>query len=342
MGALKQFTCLLILIVAALIPVYAQSSENSIQEDKVVITSNLVTVNVIVSDKKGRYVKGLSSDQFSIYDENVTQKIANFSVGAAGVSLGIVCEIHSTAPDRVASMLAALEQFVSTLGPKDTFFFTAFSPDGSITTNFIPSKDQVINHLFFVKPDGPSDLYDVVYAAADRLRQSRNLKRALLVISDGLDNTSKHSYNQLRNRLREFDAQIYTVGIADPALDLFTGFRRWSYEDFTRQTGRRSFPTEPETATGRAVLAEMSKVSGGTTYASNIESEPELTGICSQITRELREQYTLSFYPSEVTTGKWHRLKLRVDAPKNSGLSLSYRQGYQIMSPRASVTTTLP
>jgi Ca-activated chloride channel family protein len=237
---------------------------HSAQEETVVVSSNLVTMNVIVTDRNGRYVTGLKPEQFSIYDENAKQKIAHFSVGAAPVSIGIIFEIHTATPERVAAVLAALKHFVATLGERDNFSFTAYSQDGSVTTEFIPSADQIIEHLSAVKPGGPAALYDVVYSAAGRLRQSNNLKRTLLVISDGQDDHSKHSYNELHNRLRGFDVQIYTIGIADPAMDQFAGYRRWVFEDFTKQTGRRSFLLNAEAAMGRAVLAEMARVSGGT------------------------------------------------------------------------------
>lgn len=335
MKVMNRMTCVAIFILATLASMYGQSPPNSPQDETVVVSSNLVTVNVIVTDNKGRYVTGLKPEQFSIYDENAKQKIAHFSVGAAPVSIGIVFEVHTSTPERVAGVLAALKQFVATLGEHDNYFFTAYSADGSLTTEFIPSASQVIEHLSVVKPDGPSALYDVLYFAAGRLRQSNNLKRTLLVISDGQDDRSKHSYTELRNRLREFDAQIYTIGISDPAMDQFAGYRRWMFEDFTRQTGRRSFLLNAEAALGRAVLGEMARVSGGTTYSPERENEPELTGICTQIALELREQYTLGFYPGDLTSGKWHRLKVRIEREQGSGLSLSYRKGYQLVNTKA-------
>jgi Ca-activated chloride channel family protein len=337
MKVIKRITLLLILILTSLVTGFGQSSQDSPQEEPVVVSTNLVTINVIVTDKKGRYVKGLKSDQFSIYDENASQKIAYFSVGVAPVSIGIVFEINSAEPAHVSAMLAALKQFVATLSERDNFFFTAYSSNGSVTTEFIPSANRIIEHLSVVKPGGPSALYDVVYSAASRLRQSRNLKRALLVISDGQDDHSRHSYNELRDRLREFDAQIYTIGIADPAMDQFAGYRRWVFEDFTRQTGRRSFLLNSEASMGRAVLGEMARVSGGTAYMPESESEPELTGICTQIALELREQYTLAFYPSDLTSKKWHRIKVRVNlSESSSNLSLSYRKGYQLANVKGS------
>lgn len=330
MKVIIRIACIVLLLFASVVSVFGQSNSTSQQDEAVVVSSNLVTVNVIVTNSAGRYVTGLKPEQFSLYDENVKQKIAHFSAGAAPVSIGIVFEIHSTTPDRVAAVLGALKKFVATLGARDGFFFTAYNADGSVTTEFIPSASQVMDHLAGVKPGGPSALYDVLYTAAGRLRQSNNLKRTLLVISDGQDENSKHSYAELRNRLRGFDMQIYAIGISHPAIDQFAGYHRWMYEDLTVQTGRRSFFENSETATGRAVLGELARVSGGTNYTPESENEPELAAICTQIALELREQYTLGFYPGDLTSRKWHKIKVRVEPRQgSSGFSLSYRRGYE-------------
>jgi Ca-activated chloride channel family protein len=325
-----RMTFLLLLTLASLVSGNGQSSQDS-QEEPVIVSTNLVTVNVIVTDSKGRYVKGLTRNQFEIYGEKTRQEIAHFSADASPVSLGIVLEVHENATEKTRAMLAAVKEFASSLGDRDDFFFVAFSEHGSVTTEFIPSADQLLNHLKFVKPGGPSALYDALYLASERLQKARNLKKALLVISDGEDEHSRYSYKELRNRLRTLDAQVYAIGIADSATDPFAGYGRWVFEDITRQTGRRSFLMNSDSAMGRAVLAEMSRVSGGTTYFPETESEPELMGICTQIAFELRQQYTLGFYSHNPDGRKWHRLRVRMNrAGGTSGLTLSYRQGYQI------------
>jgi Ca-activated chloride channel family protein len=318
------------LIVVLVTALQAQSAQEPI-EDRLVVTSNLVTVNVIVTDGQGKYVEGLSANQFLIYDEGAKQKIAHFSFGASPVSIGIVCEHHSDS-EQVSSIIASLKQFVSTLTEHDTFFFTAYSHDGSVTTDFIPSAKQLREHLSVVKPGGPSAFYDVLHAAAARLRQAPHLKKALLVVSDGQDENSKHTYNELRNRLREFDAQVYTIGIVDPAIDQVNAGPRWVYEDVTRRIGPRSLLTA---GMGRGVLAEMSRVSGGVMYSAESGSESELTWICDQIAGELRKQYTLGFYPSQLTPQRWHRIKVTIDSPQSSRFSLSYRAGYQFANKKS-------
>lgn len=326
-----RMTCLTLLFLSSLALANGQLPRYQRQEETIRVGINLVTVNVIVTDSKGRYVKGLQADQFSVYDEKVKQSIVHFAAGSAPVSVGIVCEIQTGRPERASAILAALKQFVATLGPRDEFFLVAYSQQGSLTTDFIPTAEQLLNHLTFVKPGGASALYDATFLAASRLRQARNLKKVLLVISDGQDQSSRHTYNELRNRLREFDAQIYAISIADPSIDEFAGYDRWIFEDFTRQTGRRSFLLNSDAAMGRAVLAEMARVSGGSTYSPESESEPELAAICTQIAVEMREQYTLAFYPSQLDSRKWHRLKVRIESTQDrSDLKLFYREGYQI------------
>ncbi len=323
------YLCLATIVLAATVSGQAISTKQP-QDDRVIVGTNLVTVNVIVTDRNGHYVQGLSEDQFAVYDNNIKQQIAHFSSEPSPLSIGIVCEIHESRSEQTRQVLAAVKQFTSTLRSEDDFFFMAFSEHGSFTTDFIPSSDQVLDHLRGVKPGGPSSFYDSVYSAAARVRKAHNLKKALLLVSDGHDTNSAHSYHSLRNRLRTLDAQVYAIGITDPALDQSASQRRWFFEDITRQGTRRSIPISPEIATGRAVLAEMSRVSGGSIYLPETESEAELAYICSQIALELRQQYTLAFYSNATVSNEWHKLKVRVrESRPRSDLTLSYRKGYQ-------------
>ncbi|HEY5884387.1 MAG TPA: VWA domain-containing protein [Pyrinomonadaceae bacterium] len=330
---IRTYLCAAVVGLISLVPtLFAQPQvATSSQDDRIVVGTNLVTLNVIVTDNNGRYVKGLARDQFEVYDNKVKQQIVHFSADASPVSIGIISEIHANRPEKIRAMLGALKQFTNGLRERDDFFFVAFSEYGTLKSGFIPSANQILDHLQYVKPGGPTSLYDAVYLATERLRQGRNLKKALLIISDGQDDRSHHSYKELRDRLRTFDVQIYAIGIADPTTDRFAGYGRWVFEDLTRQTGRRSFLLNSEAALGRAVLEEMSRSSGGTTYFPDSENEPELSGICTQIGYELRQQYTLGFYAHDVDRKKWRRLKVRINKPdRASGLTLSYREAYQL------------
>jgi Ca-activated chloride channel family protein len=119
----------------------------SAQDDRIVVGTNLVTLNVTVTDNNGRYVKGFATDQFEVYDNKVRQQIVHFSADASPVSIGIIYEIHETRPEKIRAMLTAIRQFTGGLSNRDDFFFLAFSKHGTLTSDFIPTPSQVLDHL---------------------------------------------------------------------------------------------------------------------------------------------------------------------------------------------------
>ena len=311
----------LLVVVTALTQI--NSSSPSAQRDaQVAAGTEFVTLNVIVTDRNGHYVEGLSPDQFEIYDNNIKQEITHFAIDDSPASLGIVYEINENDTEQLSGVLNALKQFVSTLESDDDFFFVAFDKRGSVTTGFIPSPAQILEYMQSVSVGDPFSLYDSLYFATEHLKQSPKIKKALLVISDAKDNGNADSYRKLRYRVRTLNAEIYFIGLAEPGSDATRG---WFFEDLTRQSGRRSFLLDSDTGVGRLVLEEMSRASGGA-YFPQADSESELAGICTQIKLELRRQYTFGFY-SNAPGGKWHTLRIRL-RDTTRAYTLSYREGY--------------
>lgn len=327
---MKKFLLFLPAILLA-ISSHAVCNAQSRGDERIVVGTNLVSVNVSVTDAHGRYVAGLRREDFVVTDNRVRQRIAHFSSEESPFSLGIVYDAHGPAPSRAEAVLRALKQFVGTLRPEDDYFVLAFNERGSLALDFVPTAEQFARHLVAGGTGSPVSLYDAVHLAAARVRGARNAKRALLIISDGRNHNSRHGYKELRERLREFDVQLYSIGVADERDDPAVGYGRWMLEDISRGTGRRTFLAGADAAFGRAVLDEMAHATGGTAYFPSTDGEPELLGLCAQIGLELRRQYTLGFYPSTPAgDAKWHRLHVGVNAPKERGrLFLSHRESYQ-------------
>ena len=294
------------------------------RDDKVAVRTNFVTLHVIATDRNGHYVEGLSPDQFEIYDNNVKQQITHFAIDDSPLSIGIVYAVNENDTELLNGVLNALKQFVSTLESDDDFFFVAFNKRGSVTTGSIPSPAEILDYLQFVSVGDPFSLYDGIYFAAERLNQSTNLKKALLVVSDTEDIASNSGYQNLRNRLRRVNAQIYLMGLTAPDTE---SFGHWFFEDVTRSSRNRSFLLDADTGVGRIVLEKMSRASGGT-YFPNGESESELAGICTQITLEFRRQYSFGFYSSATDSDKWHTLRVHLHDTERRVAALSYREGY--------------
>ena len=316
-------TPLTLLVVVTVLSQTSFSPSSTLRENPVAESTQFVTLNVIVTDGNGHYVEGLSAEQFEIYDNSLKQEITHFASDDAPVSFGIVYEVDENDTERLSGVLNALKQFVSTLQSDDDFFFVASNKRGSVTTGFIPSPAQILEYMQFVSVGDPFSLYDSIYLATERLKQSPNFKKALLVISDAKENGNGNSSRQLRYRLGRLNAQIYLIGLAEPDSDALRG---WFFEDLTRQSGRRSFLLDIDIGLGRLILEEMSRASGGS-YFPQADSESELAGICTQIKLELHRQYTFGFY-STITSGKWHTLRVRLRGTPRSGYTLSYREGY--------------
>ena len=319
---------LLLVLIALLIAATAFTQPNPTppnqQDLQVAASSNLITLHVIVTDRDGHYVEGLTPDQFEIYDNNVKQQITHFNIDDSPVSIGIVYQVNENDTERLTGVLNALNQFVSTLKSDDDFFFVAFNKRGSVTTATIPSHAQVLDYLQFVSVGDPFSVYDGIYFAFERLNQSPHLKKALLVISDATDDGSINSYSKLRTRLTRLNTQIYVLGLTETNADTVSP---WFFEDVTRASGRRSFLQDADTGLGAFVLQEMRRASEGSSFP-DAESESELAGICTQIAVELRRQYTLGFYSSATDGNKWHTLRVRLLDTRRRGFILSYREGY--------------
>ena len=320
MFALGLFT----LLVAATALTQSNSTPPVEQNNSDAVRSTFMTVNVIVTDRSGHYVEGLTPDQFEIYVDNVKREFTHFGTDDSPVSIGIVYEVNENDTERLSGVLNALRQFVSTLESDDDFFFVAFNKRGSATAASVPSPAEVLDYLKFVSVGDPFSVYDSIYFATSRLDQSPNTKHALLVISDAKDNAGSYRSSKLRYRLRTLNAQTYLIGLTDPDTDASRG---WFFEDLTRQSGQRSFLLDADAGVGRIVLEKMSKASSRSDipYA---DSESELAGICTQIMLELRRQYTFGFYANATGARKWHSLRVHLSDTRKREFTFSYPESY--------------
>jgi Ca-activated chloride channel family protein len=297
-------------------------------EEKVTVTSNLVSVNVSVTDSRGHYVRGLVAGQFEVYADGVRQQVAHFSDADAPFSVGIVYDMRGSTPARAGAVLETLRRFTLGFRREDDFFLLAFNERGGAELEFVPTAEQILDHLSFIPPRGPDSLYDAVYLAAEKMRSRPRAKRALIVISDGRDRNSRHGLRELRRSVREFDVQIYGVAVTGPNAGTPGGTYRWGFQDLTPLAGGRTRIEDADAALGRAALDEVARASGGSTYFPPAASEPELFDVCSRIALEVRRQYTVGFRPAGASaTARFHKIRVRVRW-QAAPLRLSYREGY--------------
>jgi Ca-activated chloride channel homolog len=311
MKHIKLFLLAFILLTTASVYTFAQDEPISVE-------TNLVTLNVSVTDKNGNYVKNLKKEDFEIFDGKLKQQIEEFSSEDAPVYFGIVYDLHPTTDERTINVLEALRSFTKGLKQKDDYFVTVFNERGGLTTDFVPTCEQIDQSLSTNKPNS---LYDVIIAASEKVRERKNAKHVLLVLTDGDDNKSHHSLKELRLRLRSVNLPIYTVNFSSD------NQRTWNYTDLYRNGQRRTLDFTETSELNKAALDEIAKTSGGQTFEKQIVNRVFLNAIFKKVQREVESQYVIGFYPEDAD-GKWHKLKVNVRQEKGK-LKLSNRKGYQ-------------
>jgi Ca-activated chloride channel family protein len=304
----------------------ALSAVSPAQDEPIRVETNLVTVNVAVTDKGGNYVKNLKREDFDVWDKGAKQPIDTFSAEDVPVSFGIVYDLHPTTDERTKIVLDALRQFTKDLKQKDNFFVTVFNERGSLTTDFVPQPEQINANLTDARPSTPNSLYDAIFAASERVRGNRNSKQVLLVLTDGEDRTSHHSLKELRIHLRSVNLPVYSVSFGRDNKG-FIG-----YYDIYRNQGRQTLGASETSQLNTAALAEISKSSGGQSFDRAVQNRYLLFGVFKKVLGEVENQYVLGFYPDNVD-GKWHKLKITVKPSAGKKYRLSNRKGY--LSPKS-------
>lgn len=271
----------------------------------VIVHTDLVTLTVTVTDTYGRFVTGLNQNAFQILDDKTLQQITFFSDEDAPVSLGVVFDVSgSMSGDKIAKAREALSKFIDTSHSRDEYFLIGFNNRAQLLLDHTRDSDSLLDKLTFVQTKGQTALYDATYLGVERVSRGAHTKRAILLISDGQDNSSRYTFTELRRLLKESDVIIYAVGIVDGHDDSALGY------------------------TGRAILEELAGVSGGKAFFPSTSAE--MNDTFERIALELRTQYSIGYRPTNFANdGKWHKLKIKVQPPRGfPRLFVRGREGY--------------
>ena len=268
---------------------------------------NMVVVNVTVTDSFDRIVTGLDQENFQLYDEKVEQKIVAFSEEDAPISVGMVFDCSGSMGDKIQKSKEAALQFFKTSNPQDEFMLVSFSDQPDLVSSFTAKYENLQDRLLTVKSGGRTALLDAIYLGLSQMKKATTNRRALLVISDGGDNHSRYTENDVKRAVKESDVQIYAVGIFEPMA---------------------SRARTAEEAEGPGLLAELAEVSGGRLFS--VEDTNELPDIAEKISIELRNQYVLGYKPSNlIRDGRWRRIRVKLNPPKGlPPLQVYARTGY--------------
>ena len=277
-----------------------------IDDEPIKVKTDLVTLTLTVTDLYGRYVSGLKQDAFTIFDEKDEQEITFFSDADAPASVGILFDVSdSMSSEKIAKARNALEKFINTSHPSDEYYLIAFNSRAQLLLDRTRDGEAVLRKLTLVEPKNNTALYDACYLGIERVTRGTRQKKAMLIISDGQDNSSRYNFREVRRLMKESDVVVYAVGIQN-SRDLGT----------------------PEGAQGVAFLDELTSVTGGKAFYP--QTDVELDEIFERIALELRHQYSVGYTPKDFTpNGEWHKVKVKVKPPRGfPRLTVRSRDGY--------------
>jgi VWFA-related protein len=174
-------------------------------------------ITVTVTDHDGRYVPGLRREDFVVYEEDLPQAITYFNTGQnEPVSLGFIVDTSGSMLNKLVSARRALRRFVDTVRPQDEVFLEAFNQRPLLLQDFTDSRALLLQATTQLQPEGETALYDAILDGLRRVQRGRRQKKALVVITDGLDTRSAASHDQAIAAIRRSGVLVYTIGIGNP------------------------------------------------------------------------------------------------------------------------------
>ena len=264
---------------------------------KISANVDLVVLRATVLDSKGRMVDNLPQASFHVYEDGVPQKLAVFTHADIPVTMGIVIDDSGSMKEKRPAVNAAAVAFVETSNPQDQAFVVNFNDVYYLDTpgDFASNIEDLRSALAKIDSRGGTALYDAVYASLDHLRLGNRDKKVLLVTTDGVDNASRYSFSELLRYAQHSNAVIYVIGLLGEEDTQTKLFKKLNHED----------------RHAKKILEQLAAATGGQAYFP--KSLEEVDPTCRQIAHDIRNQYTLAYYPSNKQADGTFR-SVRVDA----------------------------
>lgn len=269
---------------------------------KLDVNVDLTEVHVSVTDEKDHPVGNLRRENFRVFEDQKEQMVSVFKHEDIPVSLGLVIDNSRSMEPRKQRLDAAALAFVRKSNPEDETFIVHFDDSARLDRDFTNSIPLLEETLDGVKPYGQTAIYDALILALHHMEQAKEMQKAILLLTDGVDNSSKHTLAEAIDDAKRSQVAVYTVGL------------------LSESGGQKAEDS----------LVRIAEASGGRAFFPLTVDEARAD--MERVARDLREQYTLGYIPSNPSrAGEWR--SVRVEISPTSGLRVAkltanYRHGY--------------
>lgn len=292
------------LFLLAIVCLSARVTSAQDDDDVVRVNTDLVVLNVTVTDKAGQYVKGLKKSDFKIYEDGVEVKpeaIASFALQEAPYAAVVLIDSSGSMEARFSLARSAAIRFLDGLRPEDVAAVYRFDSKVERVQEFSGGRDLAPT-AYAIRARGMTSLNDAIVEAAKTLADRPEQRKAIVVLSDGMDTFSKATSDKAVESALAVGASIFAVDMA--SLEIAGSARQQSagqLKGFAEKTGGRFISTP-----------------GG----------PALRDAFTGIANELGQQYTIAYRPTNTKRdGKWRKLEVKVEREE---VTVRTRKGYKI------------
>ncbi len=265
--------------------------------------TQLVVLPATVLDKNKGFVRGLTKDNFKVFDNGIEQTIKDCKSEDVPVSVGIIVDNSGSMREKRAKVNAAALVFVKTSNPQDEVFIVNFNEESFLDKDFTSDLDELREGLEKIDSRGGTAFYDALVMSLDHVHDiGKKPKKVLLVVTDGVDNASRFTLEQAVRAAHESETVIYTVGLLT---------------DESRRDIKRA----------KKALEAISDASGGAAFFPSDLNEVE--SIATKIARDIRNQYMISYTPSgETPDGSFRTVRVTAQSKGQDKLMVRTRSGY--------------
>jgi Ca-activated chloride channel homolog len=298
----------------------AQADEQIVDKQSVIeIKTDLVQLDVTVIDQNGLAIMDLQKDDFTVYEDKVKQKIENVSREEVPVSFGMVIDTSGSMKTKLQTVSDAAVSLVKQMRADDEAFLASFNTESELVQDFTNDRRELEDAISQLYTLGGTALLDAIIATSEYANdKGKQRRKALVVISDGLEKNSSVKEKEVMEAIKEYEVQVYLVGFVD--------------EDEEKSLFGKS-PAKK----AKDLLSRLAEDSGGKAYFP--KDVGEIPAIAAQIAKDLRTQYVVTYTPSnENRDGTFRTVQVNVNQGSRKLIART-RRGYYARDEKGQLPT---
>ncbi len=292
-------------------------------DDPVTVDSSLVRLNVGVVDQRGRPITSLGKESFSIFEDGVKQDILRFEPSASPFSVVMILDMSGSTLGFRQVIRQSASRFIDALAPDDRVAVIEFYDKVNLLNDFTTNRRTIANSIQLANGRGKTQLYKALELGLDKLSNEGRRRKAIIVLTDGVDTAVRDSDRDQLERLTDEEVQTALKPETSDALNRVLaksdrqGVTIYPLALPTGDPAKLADPTPRQVAMFKAARERLQIVAnrtGGT--LSTINRLEEMGLLYAKVAADLRTLYTIEYQPSRDTRdGKWREIKLEVDDP---------------------------